>query len=113
MGHIVAFLSKDCHPGLHGVCIAILFSVFVSHRFNIKIRYFGIDNVAHSYVFCFLFLVLVEFQGKVSKYRVSTHPGILDKFLNFILKVPGLEMYLNFVKNPGIFGKTLEKSAVS
>ena len=41
--------------------------------------------------------------------RVPTYPGILEKFLNFILKVQGLEIYLNFVKNPGIFNKILEK----
>ena len=41
--------------------------------------------------------------------RVPTHPGILEKFLNFILKVSGLEIYLNFVKNPGILDKILEK----
>ena len=40
---------------------------------------------------------------------VPMHPGILEKFLNFILKVQGLEIYLNFVKNPGIFNKILEK----
>ena len=44
--------------------------------------------------------------------RVPTHPGILEKFLNFILKVQGLEIYLNFVKNPGFFNKILEKGAV-
>ena len=35
-------------------------------------------------------------------YRVPTHPGILEKVLNFILKVQGLEMYFNFCE------KTLE-----
>ena len=41
--------------------------------------------------------------------RIPTHPGILEKFLNFILK--GLEIYLIFVKTPGIFNEILEKSA--
>ena len=42
-------------------------------------------------------------------FRVPMHPGNLKKYLNFILKVQGLEIYLNFVKNPGIFNKVLEK----
>ena len=42
-------------------------------------------------------------------FRVPTHPWILEKFLNFILKVQGLEIYLNFVKNPGILIKIFEK----
>ena len=46
-------------------------------------------------------------------YTGSHAPRNPGKILNFILKVPGLEIYLNFVKNPGIPSKLLEKSALS
>ena len=46
-------------------------------------------------------------------HRVTTLLKILEKFLIFIWKVPGLETYLNLVKKPGIITKILEKSAVS
>ena len=55
-----------------------------------------------------------EFTGKQEityiLHKVPTHLEILEKFLNIILKVPGLEIYLNFVENPGIFSaKPLKK----
>ena len=46
-------------------------------------------------------------------FMVPMHPEILEKLWNFTLNNLGLEIYLNFVKNPGIFYKILEKSVVS
>ena len=38
--------------------------------------------------------------------RVRTHPGTPGKYLNLIIRIPGLEntLYWNFVKGPGKFG---------
>ena len=62
------------------------------------------------YMYVYFYLSLLQPQNPISSWnRVPTHPVILEKFLNFILKVPDLEIYLNFVHNSGILCKTLEK----
>ena len=48
----------------------------------------------------------------VIKSRVPVPPGIFEKTQNVILKLPGLEIYLNLVKDTGIICKTVEKVLV-